>query len=104
VPTSKRRTRRQEATGRTVRRYPVTKAEGCGRHRPRTGPGNHPPQGAGHSAAGGSVRDLRQHGRYPGTPRPTARRPRPSRTTTARVGRPDGTTATQDPGGLPVVS
>jgi hypothetical protein len=104
VPASKHPTQRQEATGRTVRRYPLRRQKDAVVTDCVLTPENHPPQGAGHSAAGGSVRDLRQHGRHPGAPRPTARRPRPSRTTTAHVGGPDGTTATQDPGGLPVVS
>ena len=47
------RTRRQAATGRTVRGYPTQAAEDGGHHRPRAHPGRLPAQGAGHPAPRG---------------------------------------------------
>ena len=47
---SQGRTQRQEATGRTVRRHSAETAEERGHHRPRSRPGHHPSQGAGHPA------------------------------------------------------
>ena len=103
VPGSQDRTQRQEATGRTVRRYSAAAAEGHGHHRPPPRPGHHPPQGTGHPAPGGPVRDLRARGRGGRPPGPQARRPRQAGTTAARVGGADGTPTAQDPGGLPVL-
>ena len=83
---SQDRTRRQEATGRTVRRHSAAAAEGRGPHRPSSRPGHHPPQGTGHPAPGGPVRDLRARGPGGRPPGPQARRPRQAGTAAARVG------------------
>ena len=80
----------------------------CGGRRTRSSPTASPspaspPQGTGHPAPGGPVRDLRARGRGGRPPGPQTRRPRQAGTTAARVGGADGTPTAQDPRGLPVL-
>ena len=71
---------------------PLQTAEGRGHHRPRPGPGHHPPQGAGHPAPGGPVRDLQGHGRASRcTTSARLADLAPAGTAAARVGGADGT-------------
>ncbi|MFF4617390.1 group II intron reverse transcriptase/maturase [Nonomuraea jabiensis] len=52
---------------------PLRRNQGRGHHRPRPGPGHHPPQRADHPAPGEPGRDLQSRRRHLGAPRPTPR-------------------------------
>src|SRR5664280_1182595 len=97
----RRTRRRQETTGRTVRRHPAQTAEERGPGGPRTSPGHCPPQGADPSAPGRTVRAVRVSGDGARSPDPQTRRPRNAQTASnAGMDGNHGPGPTQDPRGL----